>query len=147
MVGLGKLDVIFPEIKLCSVTLFAFIKPFGVSSSPILRQVAKFLKDLLDTVDKLILEIKSNANSLRVPAKTEASFLLRVNDHREEIVHLELIKGNCELSEEHVVQIEVRFNLSLRLEVWHELELVIVQNGILGNRSLSIELLPLPTNS
>ena len=103
MVGLGKLDVIFPEIKLRSVTLFAFIKPFGVSSSPILRQVAKFLKDLLDTVDKLILEIKSNANSLRVPAKTEASFLLRVNDHREEIVHLELIESNCELSEEHVV--------------------------------------------
>ena len=103
MVGLGKLDVIFPEIKLRSVTLFAFIKPFGVSSSPILRQVAKFLKDLLDTVDKLILEIKSNANSLRVPTKTEASFLLRVNDHREEIVHLELIESNCELSEEHVV--------------------------------------------
>ena len=64
MVGLGKLDVIFPEVKLCSVTLFAFIKPFGISSPPILRKVAKFFKDLLDTVDKLVLEIKSNANSL-----------------------------------------------------------------------------------
>ena len=103
LICLGKLDVIFPEIKLCSVTLTAFIEPFCIGSSPIFRKVTKFLENLLDAVNELILELKRNTYSLCVPAETEACFHFRVYYHREEIVHFELIECNSKLSKEHVI--------------------------------------------
>ena len=103
LICLGKLDVIFPEIKLCSVTLTAFIEPFCIGSSPIVRKITKFLENLLDAVNELILELKRNTYSLCVPAETEACFHFRVYNHREEIVHFELIECNSKLSKEHVI--------------------------------------------
>jgi len=103
LICLGKLDVIFPEIKLCSVTLTAFIEPFCVSSSPVFRKVTKFLENLLNAIDELILELKGDTYSLGVPTETKTCFHFRVYYHREEIVHFELIKCNSKLSKEHVV--------------------------------------------
>lgn len=133
LVSLSELDIVLPQVKWSCVTLFTLIEPLGVGSSPVFRKIAKLFKYLLNAIDELVLELKSNTDSFSVPSKTKTSLLIRVDDYREEVVHFELVEVNSERGEEHVIQIEVRLNLSLCLEVRNPLQLIVVVDRVLSN--------------
>ena len=147
LVVFSGLDIIFPDIKLCSVTLLALVEPLGILASPVLRQVTELLEHLLNTVDKLVCKSESDTDGLRVPTETEASLHFRVDNHWEEGVHLKLVKGDNELVVEEIVEVHVGFDLGLSLEVRLPLELVVLDDRRIRLGRLTVKLFPFPADS